>query len=192
MKDDDNNNINNGDTIYFNTGGDYPSWKIGKLLCKTNDGKYNTIFFATYGGVQTFQVSQIHSLDKKDMIIKDINFYFDFKINELKSKLQSVKREDYKYKITQKYELLKQEIINTARNIVSAQDKDCLVDVDFENAIKAISAKKKILFELDCDEISIARKANGEIKYKIKELETNRKQALSQIEDEVIIDKYIK
>ena len=67
---------------------------------------------------------------------------------------------------------LKQEIINTAQNMIEAKD-----DSEFENKLKAICQKKKQLFEIECDVAQDNRKYNGMIKYKIKDVEKQRKSA---------------
>lgn len=59
-------------------------------------------------------------------------------------------------------------------------------DVDFENRLKAISDMKKNIFSIELECVSQIRKANGKIKYEIRELEMFKENTLSKISNENI------
>ena len=90
-------------------------------------------------------------------------------IKEYESKIKSVKRDFYKDEIVNSYKTLQQEIISTAKHMIEFKD-----DTDFENKLKVICEKKKQIFAIECNGVDEARKQNGLIKYKIRELESSR------------------
>jgi len=184
--------VKNGDTIFFNMStGEVPSFYIGKIICKTEDNRSYNILDCTSHGIYIYQTSNIYALDEKHIVFDIIDKYYSDKISEFKSQIQSINRKDYKNSLATKYVGLKTEILNTAKNMLVAEDKGELEINDFENAIKAISIKKKQLFEIECDEVVAARKTNGGIKFEIKKLETDWKNNFQRM-DVALMQRFIK
>jgi len=98
-----------------------------------------------------------------------INAKLDLEIEELKNNMKSVKRSDYAQEIKDKYYNLKNQINATAKHMIESEN-----DTDFENKLKAICELKKQLYTIECDGLSDARKYNGNILYKIKEINKKR------------------
>lgn len=113
--------------------------------------------------------------------IEFINDYYNNKIIEKKNQLKSVRRSDYQAEIDDKYLKLKNEIINTAKNLIL-----CDNDSEFENKLKAICQKKKNLFSIECDETRAARKFNGAILHDIKDLEKSRDSIMKNLNDDFV------
>jgi len=98
-----------------------------------------------------------------------INIKLDSEISELKNNMKSVKRLDYAQEVKDKYYNLKNQINATAKHMIELEN-----DTDFENKLKAICELKKQLYTIECDGLSDARKFNGNILYKIKEIHKKR------------------
>lgn len=184
--------IKNGDTVFFNMSNDeLPVFRVGKIICKTMDDKsYNVLSFWNHG-ISVYQTSNIYPVKDKHIVLDMINNCYDKKINILQSQLKSVKRDDYKHSLANKYLLLKTEILNTFKNLVNAETSGDLEITKFENSLKAIANKKKQIFEIECDEVVEARKINGKIKYEINTLQKQKDDNFGNI-DLSIINKYIK
>jgi len=98
-----------------------------------------------------------------------INAKLDLQIKELKNNMKSVKRSDYSQEVKDKYYNLKNQINATAKHMIESEN-----DADFENKLKAICELKEQLYTIKCDGLSDARKFNGNILYKIKEIHKKR------------------
>ena len=125
-------------------------------------------------------IDNIRPISDKEDIINEIKEFYNKQIADYESKIKSVKRGNYKDEIVKEYCTLKQEIINTAKHMIEAKD-----DEDFENKLKAICARKKEIFAIECEEIVYARKDNGAIKYKIKELEKSRNNSIENLDKSI-------
>lgn len=176
-------------------------FRIGEIVIYTHD-KNKPHFY--YGLILDFQDSNVkllridrYSITKDvvdiKMIIKRekvqecidfVNSYYDNQIKEKKLQLKSVRRSDYQDEVEDKYAMVKQEIFNTAKNMLN-----CDTDIQFENKLKAICEKKKSLFAIECDGVAVARKFNGMVLHDIKDLEKNRKSALYRLDDNYIENK---
>ena len=98
-----------------------------------------------------------------------INAKLDLEIAELKNNMKSVKRLDYSQEVKDKYYNLKNQINATAKHMIESEN-----DTDFENKLKAICELKKQLYTIECDGLNDARKFNGNILYKIKQINNKR------------------
>lgn len=169
-----------GDFVYFSTSNsdDVKLFTDSGMIININN-KIISILCSRYGASVIYNLSKerVNPISNKEEIIKDINTYYDEKINNLQNQIKSMKRGDYEAEIVNKYNQLRQEIISTAKNMINTRD-----DEDFENKLKAICLKKKQLFEIECESLQDARKYNGNIKYQIKELEKTRNNALQSLD----------
>jgi len=167
--------------------------KVGDILISLSDENYVTLCVLIDNGKTESKVVReigtiytapnrfLHSIDSVFLVRERITNDINSQINDLKLKLKSVKRSDYEFELRDKYLLLKTEILNTMKNTLLIDEID---DNEFENKLKSICDKKRQLFELDSDEIYLARKYNGEIKHEIKKLEKLRDSELNKLSEE--------
>lgn len=169
-----------GNIVYFTPSKDVRSVTIGITIDEFDD-KYTILECSDY--TNTFckvLKDNIRPISDKEAIIEEIKQYYDKEIDVLKSKIKSVTRTDYEDKIVEKYDKLKTEIKNTAKNMLEAED-----DTDFEERLKAICQKKRQIFEIKCDEIVKARKINGSIKYDIRKLEKEKIRLIDTLDKKI-------
>ena len=119
--------------------------------------------------IYNVDVKNLFYLHKRIHAENLINAKLDLEIAELKNNMKSVKRSDYTQEIKDKYYNLKNQINVTAKHMIESEN-----DTDFENKLKAICELKKQLYTIECDGLSNARKFNGNILYKIKEIHKKR------------------
>ena len=173
-----------GDVVLFQK--DEKSFKnqIGIILkCKGN-GNYclytlppmNTTVY------EDIKPAWISSLDKVDDIRNQIIEKYEEEISELQSQIRKPTQEEKDADKAKKYEYLKQQIINTAKNLVNNyKDHD-----DFENKLKAIAEMKKDIFSIELECVSDIRKENGRIKWKIRDKIYEKDSLLRPINEERI------
>jgi len=113
-----------------------------------------------------------------------INIKLDSEIAELKNNMKSVKRSDYSQEIKDKYYNLKNQINATAKHMIESEN-----DTDFENKLKAICELKKKLYTIECEGLSDARKFNGNILYKIKEIHKKRNMISYYLKSKFVISR---
>ena len=119
--------------------------------------------------IYNVDVKNLFYLHKRIHAENLINAKLDLEIAELKNNMKSVKRLDYAQEVKDKYYNLKNQINATAKHMIELEN-----DTDFENKLKAICELKKQLYTIECDGLSDARKFNGNILYKIKEIHKKR------------------
>ena len=99
----------------------------------------------------------------------------------MKSQIRKATQEEKNAEKLEKYESLKKQILGTAKNLINHTDDD-----DFENKLKAIADMKRAIFSIDLDCASDIRKANGRIKWEIRDVISARDSLLRNISDESI------
>lgn len=172
-----------GDVVLFQK--DEKSFKnqIGIILkCKEN-GNYclytlSPMNTAVYADVK---LEWISSLDKVDDIRNQIITKYEKEISELQSQIRKPTQEEKDADKAEQYEDLKQQIINTAKNLVNYKDPE-----DFENKLKAIAEMKRAIFSIELECVSDIRKENGRIKWKIRDKISERDRLLKTINKESI------
>ena len=138
----------------------------------------------TYG-LTTTKVNKIniYHIDEFEGIEQDIKEKYDKQVSYLKKTIASVKGEDYQDSVTEEYERLKGLIVRTASNMIEDIEYN---DEGFENRLKEICQLKKQLFSIPNEGVKEARKHNGNVKYKIKQLEKEYTQQMKLLN----IDKF--
>lgn len=175
------NKIKIGDYVYFkNLDKDNIFTNSGMILNIHNEkvSILNTGYCRTY--IETVNINNIRPISDKEQIVDEINNYYNEEIKKQEFQLKSVKRSDYQGEIKSKYLLLKQEILNTCRNMLETTD-----DYEFEQKLKAICQKKKQLFSIECEGMNQARKFNGEVKYNIRELIKKRESYIKDLDSSI-------
>jgi len=156
-----------GEIVYFATEGEVIIFNNVGVIIKINDDSCKILKYGSlYSSIYEVKNTHIRPISDKDLIIKEIKQHYQDKIDDLKSKIKSIKRSDYNNEMVSKYMKLKYEIKNTAKHMLESED-----DIGFENRLKAICEKKKQMFSIKCEGMNDARKFNGEIKYQIKDLQ---------------------
>ena len=172
-----------GDVVLFQK--DEKSFKnqIGIILkCKEN-GNYclytlSPMNTAVYADVK---LEWISSLDKVDDIRNQIIAKYEKEISELQSQIRKPTQEEKDANKAEQYEDLKQQIINTAKNLVNYKDPE-----DFENKLKAIAEMKRAIFSIKLECVSDIRKENGRIKWRIRDKIFERDGLIKAINEESI------
>lgn len=126
------------------------------------------------------RITELHSIEEACHIIE---CHYDNKKEELSNLLKSEKAVDYQGEAQERYNNIKIQIKNTAKNMI---ETDC--DIEFENKLKTICQLKKSIYNDKNQDIVNARKHNGSIKYKIKDMEKQKQFLLNKIKTETIID----
>lgn len=124
--------------------------------------------------------TMIRSAHSIKIIQSGIESQYLVEIGKLKSQFQSRKRSDYQNEIGEKYDLLKQTAINIAKAMVS--DSTLTGGLNFENHIKEMAQIKKQLFAIECDGVVTARKHNGIIKGKLRDLKVTKETKLENLD----------
>lgn len=174
------NVFESGDIVLFQT--DEKSFKnnIGMILKHKDNGNY-AILSVCNSAYKDVSPSWIISIDDVEKARNEIISHYDKKIIELQSQIRKATQEEKDAEKLKKYENLKKQILETAKNLVNYKDDD-----DFENKLKAIADMKRAIFSIELECISDIRKENGKIKWKIKELISTRDILLKNINDENI------
>lgn len=172
-----------GDVVLFQK--DEKSFKnqIGIILkCKEN-GNYCLYTLSPMKPVvyTDVKLEWISSLDKVDNIRNQIIAKYEKEISELQSQIRKPTQEEKDADKAEQYEDLKQQIINTAKNLVNYKDPE-----DFENKLKAIAEMKRAIFSIKLECVSDIRKENGRIKWRIRDKIFERDGLLKAINEESI------
>ena len=175
-------NFKIGDFVYFSLDNKNTDklYKCSGIIINVSDNVASILDRAYNSTIYNIDFNNIRPVSDRENIIDEIYEFYNKQIINHESKIKSVKRGDYEDEIVEKYCNLKQEIINTAKHMIEAKD-----DEDFENKLKAICARKKEIFAIECEEIVYARKDNGAIKYKIKELEKSRDNSIANLDKSI-------
>lgn len=174
------NAFESGDIVLFQTGENGFKNNIGMILKHKDNGNYAvlSVYNSAYKDVAPSWVIPISNVEQaRTEIISN----YDKKITELQSQIRKVTQEEKDTERLEKYESLKKQILGTAKNLVNYKDDD-----DFENKLKAIADMKRAIFSIDLYCASKIRKANGKIKWKIREEISARDSLLRNISDENI------
>lgn len=174
------NVFESGDVVLLQTGENGFKNNIGMILKRQENGNYAVL--SVYNSVyKEIKPSWIISISDVEAIRNEIISSYEEKIVELQSQIRKVTQEEKDAERLEKYESLKKQILGTAKNLINYKDDD-----DFENKLKAISDMKRAIFSIDLDCASDIRKANGRIKWKIREEISVRDSLLRNISDENI------
>lgn len=171
------NKINVGDVVLFSTGGGLKT-NIGMVL-KHKDNDNYVLLTTHHSAYKDIQPEWIAILDEAELVRKEITEQYLAEINNLQNKIRKVTCEEKELNRVEKYEKLKKEI-----KIVAKRLSESIDDIDFENRLKAITDMKKCIFSIELDCASDIRKANGKIKWGIRDLEQKMNAELSKINDE--------
>ena len=178
------NNFKVGDFVYFSLSNEdsIKLFECSGVLFNISDDKYSILKSSSGSNyIYNVSISNIRPLSDRENIINEINTYYDNKVEKYQLQIKSVKRDFYNDEIVSKYNTLKEEILNTAKNmIINTND-----DEEFENKLKAICQKKKQLFAIECEGMNDARKHNGEIKYNIKITNKQRDDKLKYLDNSI-------
>lgn len=172
------NEFESGDIVLFQTGENGFKNNIGMILKHKENGNYAvlSVHNNAYKDVVPSWIIPISDVEK---VRTEIIANYDKKITELQSQIRKATQEEKDAERLEKYESLKKQILGTAKNLVNYKDDD-----DFENKLKAIADMKRAIFSIDLDCASDIRKANGRIKWKIREEISARDSLLRNISDE--------
>ena len=176
------NNFKIGDFVYFSLS-DKDAERLftySGLIVNISPNRFAILERSHSGIIYNISIDNVRPISDKEDILSEIKKFYNTQIVDYEAKIKSVKRGDYKDEIVETYCNLKQEIINTAKHMIDSKD-----DEDFENKLKAICARKKEIFAIECDGIVDARKQNGAIKYHIKELEKNRDNSIANLDKSI-------
>ena len=176
------NELKTGDFVYFslsNKDAEKLFTYVGAII-NISKNRVSVLNSFYTNSIYNVPIDNVRPLSDKENIVNEINEHYNNQIADYESKIKSVKRDYYKDEIVEKYCHLKQEIFNTAKHMIDSKD-----DEDFENKLKAICEKKKQLVVIECDEMVNARKANGAIKYKIKELKNSRNYSIENLDKSI-------
>lgn len=166
-----------GDLVYFNKSKDGCDFSVGVLISQKDDNFLVLDYGRSYSKV-THWTKNIYYLDDRSVIVDTSKNYYSKQIEELKSQLKPISRSFYSEELSEDYKNIREQIINTCLNM--SHDLD---DTEFENKLKAICIKKTNLFERKCTKVDEARKHNGEVKYRIRELENSLKRQLETLDN---------
>lgn len=179
------NNFKTGDFVYYSLSneGEIKLFVSSGMIVSVSKETISILSSSGGGSNYIYNVAldSVRPLSDKENIINEINAYYDKEIEKHQSKIKSVKREYYNDEIVSKYTQLKQEILNTAKNMIINTNDDEV----FESKLKAICQKKKELFAIECEGMNDARKQNGEVKYNIKELNKQRDSKLKYLDNSI-------
>lgn len=183
------NKVKIGDFVYYKCLNKEGLIAKSGIVINVNENNVSILVVETYNKcIKNIDMENIFSLGEKEDLIIDIKNFYNDMIKKQESLIKSVKRSDYKEEIKNEYLLLKEEILNTCANM--SKDID---DYEFENKLKAICQKKKQLFSIKYEEMNEARKFNGEIKYRVKELKNELDYNLKNLDYSItILNEYFK
>lgn len=171
--------FNSGDIILFSIGEGLKT-NIGMILKHKDNGNY--VVLSQYStAYKDIQPEWIDSIDNAENIRNEVKSYYDKLIAEKQILIKKVTQEEKDADKEYQYRELQKEIKVVAKRLSESTD-----DVDFENRLKAISDMKKNIFSIELECVSQIRKANGKIKYEIRELEMFKENTLSKISNENI------
>jgi len=140
------------------------------IIISKNNESYDILHLdGIPSSIYNVDVKNLYYLHKRIHAENLINAKLDLEVAELKNNIKSVKRSDYAQEVKDKYYNLKNQINATAKHMIESEN-----DTDFENKLKAICELKKQLYTIECDGLSDARKFNGNLLYKIKEINKKR------------------
>jgi hypothetical protein len=173
-----NKNYKTGDVVLFSLAGENEVKLYNEVgvVIKINE-QYISIF-KLHNSIRKVNIDNIRPFSDLDKCIKEIEDNYNDSISKYEAKIKSVKNSDYQKEYIDKYYNIKNQIINTAKNMIEIDENN---DDDFENKLKAICQKKKDLFSITCDGIDEARKHNGEMKYYIKDLTNKRDRMIEDL-----------
>lgn len=170
-----------GDKVFFSTG-TYEKLKIYLgIIIDIKDEKYATLH-RPYNSVYLIEEKYIESLTNIEKVKQDIIDHYTPKIEELKGKLKKVSAEEKRQERLDKYNSIRSRILKNCERILV-----CIDDDEFENRLKEINDLKKQLHTIDLECGDIIRKANGEIKYNIKNIEKQMNSHLFGVSEESIL-----
>lgn len=129
------------------------------------------------------KATDVAPMDKAKETVDDFVERTQVKIQELKNSLIVISSADCQESLDKKYRGYKQQILNTAQNMIAAdKDEEEQDGLLFEGRLKSITELKKAMFSIKCDTRDKAHKANGSIKYKISGLQRNIKASVEAAE----------
>lgn len=166
-----------GDLVYFNKSKSGYDFSTGILLSEKNDN-FLVLDYGKFYSKNIYWVKDIYNLNDRVEVVDTIKHYYENQIEIMKTQLKPISRSFYEEELNNEYKDIREQIINTCLNM--SHDLD---DTEFENKLKAICIKKNNLFSRKCEEVNEARKHNGEVKYRIKELENALKYQLNTLDD---------
>lgn len=169
-----------GDIVLYQTGENGLKSNIGMVLKRKDNGNYVllSIYNNTYKDIQP---TWIVSINDAESVRMDIIAFYESKIFELQAKIRKPTQEEKDQERVSKYEMLKEQIIITSKNLIDSKD-----NADFENKLKAIADLKKKIFSIELECASDIRKENGRIKRDIKNLIIEKDSCLKRINDDSI------
>ena len=169
-----------GDIILFQNGENGFKNNIGMVLKHKENGNY-AVLSVHNSAYKEVKPSWIIPISEVETARNEIISHYEEKIVALQSQIRKATQEEKDAERVEKYESIKKQILGTAKNLVNYKDDD-----DFENKLKAIADMKRAIFAIDLDCASDIRKANGRIKWKIREEISARDSLLRNISDESI------
>lgn len=174
-----------GEVVIYTHSNEEPYYYYGMVINIDND-IVNLLRIEPWSGITNDKtnISMVKKFKDLDCCVEHIESYYDEKIKNSESQLKSVRRSDYQLEMRDKYVSIKNDIINTAVNMI-----ECTNDVEFEEKLKAICTKKKNLFAMECDEVAMARKFNGAILYDIKDFKKKKSREVTRLKDFEYVNK---
>lgn len=155
------------------------------IILRIVDNKYDIMMLDGNNCFYNVRIEELEPTHKTTTVLKNAYETINLQIEELRSKLKSIKRSDFSDEIKTKYYSLKNQINSTAEHMINSSN-----DTDFENKLKAICDLKKQFYTIECDGMKDARKFNGNILYQIKQIEKKRRMVEYYLQDRYITNKF--
>jgi len=179
-----------GDKVLFSLNGQHQYIKKDQLgiVLKVFEMHCTILHITKHNGSSIYQnigFDKIEHISNRDKVQQDLMQHYDSRVAIQRLMMMVVTNEMKEDERVRKYNHFKQQIINTAKNMIASED-----DTDFENKLKAISELKKHIFTIELDILSEIRKYNGRIGYNIKLIENERKRSISDISDDAMQDAF--
>lgn len=169
-----------GSVVLYKVKEDGLQQNLGMVLKKKEDNTY--VILSSKNSVQKeIKEEWVIAVENVEKVREEIKQHYDVKIAEIKKQLRVVTEEEKEIEKTEKYDKLKEQIMNTARHMLESDNNDT-----FENKLRAIADLKKALFSIELESGAEIRKQNGRVKYTIKTIEVERDVILRGISDESI------
>jgi hypothetical protein len=147
-------------------------WDKGIIL--GNDEKDNEVHFVVENihkrpQVESYERETIELVPCSKAKIGEIIIKMETAANEIIYKLEksylSEKRNDYTEELDEKYQSIREDVINTCKNI-----HEDLSEVELHNKLSAIAHKRKKMFEIKCDSVKKAEYKNHKIRQRIQNI----------------------
>lgn len=169
-----------GDIVLFQDFQDRFKNNIGMILRHKENGNYVILgnYNSVYRDIHPLWITDINNVES---VRNEITTYYEEKITILQNQIRKPTQEEKEIEKIEKYNQLKKQILETAKNMISSKD-----DCDFESKLKAISSLKHEIFSIKLECVLNIRKENGRIKGKIRGEENIRDISLKKISDEKI------